>query len=90
LEIDENNLEETNKNLDKSVFEASKSFFDDSNINELSEVSSIKSDEAREKNKNDKENVIPNLNVVPKWIIRVNESRRVNWDLFVMTLATWN
>lgn len=30
------------------------------------------------------ENLIPNLNEVPKWIIRVNEPSRVNWDLFVM------
>lgn len=25
-----------------------------------------------------------------KYMLRVNEPRRVNWDLFVMSLATWN
>jgi CRP-like cAMP-binding protein len=33
---------------------------------------------------------VPVFNPIPMCMIRVNEPRRLRWDLFVMTLATWN
>lgn len=83
-------MEGPSKHLNKSELDASKSFLDDSNVAEGSEVSIIKEDEANVRNKESHDDVIPNLNVVPKFIIRVNEPQRVKWDLFVMGLATWN
>ncbi len=28
--------------------------------------------------------------IIGKYILRINDKRRVRWDLFVMVLATWN
>jgi hypothetical protein len=38
----------------------------------------------------EEESGVPVFNPIPMCMIRVNEPRRLRWDLFVMTLATWN
>lgn len=65
-----------------------KSLVDESQLND--DFSEEDDEEDQNMMQKENEDLIPNLNEVPKWIIRVNEPTRVNWDLFVMTLATWN
>ena len=76
--------------MNKSILDHDKSVFEDSNFQDDSSDENSEIDEMMEVRNQDRENIIPNLKVIPKCIIRVNESTRVNWDLFVMLLATWN
>lgn len=68
--------------IDKSMFDKN------SNADENSDSDS--DNENIPTHKKEPENVIPNLNPIPKLMMRVNDPKRVKWDLFVMALATWN
>lgn len=69
------------KSMNKSFLDISKSVFEDSNF---------ESDSSEESDQRSDISVNHERDKILKYIIRVNDPRRVNWDLFVMSLATWN
>lgn len=73
----------------RDEIEINKSMYDkNSNVGENSD--SDTDNEITSSFKKEPESVIPNLNPIPKFMMRVNDHKRVKWDLFIMALATWN
>ena len=86
-------LEIINKSVqlkNKEILGLDKSVAIDEDSQDDESQNSSGDDEDNILNQDNQDNKIPDLNPIPKYMIRVNEPRRIKWDLFVMTLATWN